>query len=220
MSEDFRLVVRPRVGRRVQALSAAVDHDPKGPAAPKLATLLEALDAVAHGREEDYAGKRLGNSGQHIDLRDCAEIKVAYVQEYRRDGSPLGPSHRLIYREFDPPSDSRTAIREVICFGPRADGRVFEVAGQELQRTRTTELDTLRNLPNSKPAVGPNMDPDRPISPVRLPLTPEVAAALMTTLPRRRADVRRAPVPIDRPPRRLETTRHQGGRPGGMDLRP
>lgn len=183
MGEHFQLVVRPRVSRQLLGLSAAYDHDPNGPARTRLAALLGALDAVKHGRERDFAGERLGYSPQHFDFRDCAEIKVPYVAEFGRSGKPLGPSHRLIYREFHPPAEGQAPVREVVCFEARANGKAFQVAGQELRRARGTQLATLRGLQNTTPALGPNKDPEMPADPPRLPLPPEVAAALRTSMP-------------------------------------
>lgn len=180
MSEQFRLFVRRRVKRQLQALSAGVAHDPHGPAAARLSALLSALETVEAGQEMSLDGKRLGYSSQHYDLRDCAEIKVPIVQEFSREGRPLGPSHRLIYREFFAPDDEQLPVREVICCEPRADGLAFEIAARDLGRIRTIEFDELRDLPNIAPALGPNKDRERPSAPPRLPLPPEIAVALGT----------------------------------------
>lgn len=164
MSEQFRLFVRRRVKRQLQALSAGVAHDPRGPAAARLSALLSALETVEAGQEASVGGKRLGYSSQHYDLRDCAEIKVPMVQEYSRDGRPLGPSHRLIYREFLAPDDEQLPVREVICCEPRADGLAFEIAARDLVRTRTIEVDELRDLPNICPDTRSSQGPRAAVS--------------------------------------------------------
>jgi hypothetical protein len=179
MGEQFELYLRRRVERQLKAISSAVAYDPRGPAAHKLCVLLDALEAVESGEEARLGGERLGYSPQHYDLRDCAEIKVPMVQERNRTGKSLGPSHRMIYREFFPMEGS-LPVREILCCEPRANGTAFQVAGRELDRSVTIEVEELRELPTVTPAIGSRKDPDLPISPPRLPMPPDVAAAIRT----------------------------------------
>lgn len=196
MSEHFRLLLRRRVIRQLQALSDGAAHDPRGPAAAKLSALLSALEAVEAGQERAFDGERLGYSPQHYDLRDCAEIKVPLVQEFSRDGRPLGPSHRMIYREFFAPDEEQLPIREVLCCEPRANSLAFEITAHDLGRIRTIEVDDLRDLPNVVPARGPNKDPQRPSAPPRLALPPDIAAALATMATSRPAHSRSGSVSV------------------------
>jgi hypothetical protein len=83
----------------------------------ELRALKRGLQALAEGREEELDGKRLGYSPSHHDLRDCAELKIPVIPESRY-GNDLGPSHRLVYREFEP-EDGGLPYREVVCFEPR-----------------------------------------------------------------------------------------------------
>jgi hypothetical protein len=100
------------------------------------------------------------------------------VAEVNRRGRPMGPSHRLIYREFDGPGADHLPVRQVMAFEPRKDGRPFEVAANRLGRTRGAPLAELDSLPNVEPAVGSAKDPSRPVTPVRRPLPPDLAKAL------------------------------------------
>lgn len=221
MSEQFRLFVRRRVKRQLQALSAGVAHDPRGPAAARLSALLRALEIVEAGQEVSLDGKRLGYSSQHYDLRDCAEIKVPMVEEFSRDGRLLGPSHRLIYREFFAADDEQLPVREVICCEPRADGLAFEIAARDLGRIRTIEVGELRDLPNVEPAIGPNKGPERPSAPPRLPLPPDIAAALGPMLASRPVHDPSNSNPVatgDRQATVLHAPKHDGKSIRGVDL--
>jgi len=90
----------------------------------------------------------------------------------------MGPSHRLTYREFDGLSASDPPVRQIIAFEPRKDGRPFDVAARRLGRSKGAPLSELDHLPEVRPATGPDKDAARPISPVRMPLPPDIAQAL------------------------------------------
>ena len=62
----------------------------------------DGLKALQEGRESEYEGKQLGYGPNSYDLRDAAQIKVPVFDEYKSNGWPLGPSHRMTYREFEP----------------------------------------------------------------------------------------------------------------------
>lgn len=182
MADEYLLYLRTRFKRRLAQLSARARHDPQGKPATELGALLDALDALRDGREREFDGERLGYSTVHVDLRDCAELKVPVTREYNAFGRPLGPSHRLIYREFEPLPGDTKPIREPIAFGRRANGEVFRMGGDELGRVSGREVSALQELPNSVPALGPNKEPNRPLTPVRMPLPPDIAAAISTAV--------------------------------------
>jgi len=140
----------------------------------ELRALRLGLQALAEGREEDFAGKRLGYSPGHHDLRDCAELKIPVIPESRY-GNDLGPSHRLIYREFEP-EDGGLPYREVVCFEPRQADRPFDVAGSRLQREVGRPNPALAHLPNHRPRF--QRGAAEPTGPPRLPLPPDLRRAL------------------------------------------
>lgn len=91
---------------------------------------------------------------------------------------PMGPSHRLTYREFDGPTAQHLPVRQVIAFEPRKDGRPFTVTAARLGRTKGVPLAELDELPNVTPAVGPSKEAGRPIGPARRPLPPDLEQGL------------------------------------------
>lgn len=182
MADHYELVIRTRPMMRLRQMSDLARRDPDGAPAEAWAIAFTALEALRTGRETDHLGERLGFSSNYSDLRDCAEIKVPLVQEFKRDGAPRGPSHRMIYREFEPLPGDSLPVREIVGFGPRARGQVFNETANDLGRRRGVRVATLQDIPSVAPALGPNKDPSRPKSPARLPLPPDVAAVLQTTV--------------------------------------
>lgn len=178
MTAKYHLVLHPDLQAQLRDLHIAANRDPSGPEAEQFAAVRTGLAALRAGREADFDGERLGYSDRHTDLRDCAEIKLPVVEELNRRGQPMGPSHRLTYREFNGPSPDHLPVRQVLAFEPRKDGRPFEVTATRLDRTRGTPLAELDTLPNVEPAVGPDKDPARPIAPIRRPLPPDLAQAM------------------------------------------
>ena len=132
------------------------------------------LQALAEGREDEYDGKRLGYSPTHHDLRDCAELKVPVVAESRH-GHDLGPSHRLIYREFES-EDGGPPYREAVCFAPRGSDLPFQIAGARLGREIGQPVPELAHLPNHRPTF--QHGAAEPTGPPRLPLPPDLRKAL------------------------------------------
>lgn len=132
------------------------------------------LQALAEGREHEYDGKRLGYSPGHHDLRDCAELKVPVVPEARH-GHDLGPSHRLIYREFEA-DDGGAPYREAVCFAPRGSDLPFHLAGARLGREIGWPVPELAHLPNHRPTF--RRGAAEPTGPPRLPLPPDLRKAL------------------------------------------
>lgn len=176
MTAKYHLVLHPDLQAQLRDLHAAAQQDPSGPEAKQFAAVRTGLAALRAGREADFEGERLGYSDRHSDLRDCAEIKLPVVAELNRRGRPMGPSHRLTYREFEGPDQA--PVRQVLAFEPRKDGRPFEVTADRLGRTRGAPLAELDSLPNTEPAVGPEKDPTRPVGPVRRPLPADLAQAM------------------------------------------
>jgi hypothetical protein len=171
---QYRLLLRPEMIRQLAALSRAAQTQPDGLRDREYRALKIGLLALADGREESFDGKRLGYSSEHQDLRDCAEIKLPVVHETRYDHE-LGPSHRLVYREFEP-EDGGLPFREVICFEHRKDDRPFDVAGTRLAREAGSRLRTLQGVSDTRPHVGPR--PPGEAAPVRQPMPPDLRAAL------------------------------------------
>ncbi|NEA30123.1 hypothetical protein [Streptomyces sp. SID13031] len=178
MTAKYHLVVHPDLGEELRELRTKAQENPTGLEAQQFGAVRRGLSALRGGREADLNGERLGYSDRHPDLRDCAEIKLPVVEEFNRRGRPMGPSHRMTYREFDAPAPEHLPVRQVMCFEPRKDGRPFEVTADRLGRTRGVPLAELDSLPNVEPAVGPDKDLNRPVSPVRRPLPAELAQAM------------------------------------------
>ncbi|SDS64018.1 hypothetical protein [Microlunatus soli] len=181
MADPYRVILQHDLAARLRGLRKGAAADPGGADARLLTAGLKAARALRAGRERDFAGERLGYSPRHYDLRDCAEIKVPVVQDFTPSGKPMGPSHRMIYREFEPAPDSPLPIRQVLAFEHRANGLPFAVAAAALDRTKGRGVDALKDLPATRPAIGKNKDPDRPITPPRQSLPPEIAAAVRTS---------------------------------------
>jgi len=178
MIATFELVVHPELRDQLRELRVRSQADPTGPEVQQFEAVRAGWSALREGREADFNGERLGFSDRHPDLRDCAEIKLPVVQEFNRRRRPMGPSHRLTYREFDGLTSVDLPVRQIIAFEPRKNGRPFEVTARRLGRTKGVVLSELDNLPNARPAVGPNKDAFRPVSPVRMPLPPDIAQAM------------------------------------------
>lgn len=174
MTAQFRLLIRPRLRRQLAMLEQAAASQPGSLRDKELRALRLGLQALAEGREQELGSKRLGYSPGHHDLRDCAELKIPVIPETRY-GHDLGPSHRLIYREFEP-EDGGLPYREVVCFEPRRADRPFEVAGARLQREIGRPHPDLAHLPNHRP--GFQHGGAEPTGPPRLPLPPDLRRAL------------------------------------------
>jgi len=161
---QYRLLLRPEVMQQLSALKRAADtQQPGGLRDREFRALWLGLRALANGQEESFNGKRLGY-GSH-DLSDCAEIKLPVIPE-SRGNQELGPSHRLLYREFEP-EDGGPPYREVIAFEPRKEDRPFDIAATRLGRDRGERHSAL-----------PMPTPTSPAAPTRQPLPPDLRIAL------------------------------------------
>lgn len=205
---QYRLLVRTEVLQQLAALSRAAQTQPNGLREREFRALKAGLRAVANGDEERFDGKRLAYSSDHHDLRDCAEIKLPVVHELKFDRE-LGPSHRLLYREFEP-EDGGLPIRQVICFEHRGDDRPFQVAGARLGREAGFKLQTLRGVSNTRPRVGPAAPGEA--APIRQPLPPDIRAALAAA-----SDVAPARGAVNMPTAGAARTTAHRGAPSGPD---
>lgn len=174
MTAQFRLLVRPKLRRELAMLEHAATSQPGSLRDREFRALKLGLQALAEGREGEYDGKRLGYSPGHHDLRDCAELKVPVIPE-SRFGHDLGPSHRLIYREFEA-EDGGLPYREAVCFAPRSSDLPFQIAGARLGREIGQPVPELAHLPNHRP--GFQHGAAEPTGPPRLPLPPDLRKAL------------------------------------------
>jgi hypothetical protein len=200
---QYRLLVREEVLQQLAALRhAAGTQQPGGLRDREFRALEMGLRAVAHGQEEHFSGKRLGYRTH--DLRDCAEIKLSVVPE-SRGSRELGPSHRLIYREFEA-EDGGPPYRQVIAFEPRKDDRPFEVAAARLGRDRGVRFRTFRPVAQTASSA-----------PIRQSLPPDLRKALAAA-----SDVAPASGAARAGPRAQHPTRPAAGRgtSPGRALRP
>jgi hypothetical protein len=195
----YRLLLIPEVKQQLGALKRAAEtQQPGGLRDREYQALVLGLRAIVNGREEYFNGKRLGYTTH--DLSDCAEIKLAVIPETRRNHE-LGPSHRLIYREFEA-EDGGAPYREVIAFEPRKDDRPFEVAAARLGREAGMRYQAVsaatRIALSSVPQSGAS-------APIRQPLPPDLRAALAAASdvpPARGAVNMRQTAQLSRVPRR------------------
>lgn len=177
MTAKYHLIVDPELLDDLRELQSHARSEPNGPAAQQFEAVRRGLSALREGREAELGGERLGRSDSHPDLRDCAEVKIPVVEEFNRRGRPMGPSHRLTYREFEGPTPDHLPVRQVIAFAPRKNGEVFDVTANRLGRSKGVALDELDHLPTVRPAVGPGKEADRPIAPPRMALPADLAQA-------------------------------------------
>jgi len=197
---QYRLLIRREVLQQLAALErAAKTQQPGGLRDREYRALRLGLQVLANGEEETFDGKRLGN-GSH-DLSDCAEIKLPVIPESRRNHE-LGPSHRLLYREFAA-EDGGLPYRQVVCFEPRKDDRPFEVAAARLGRTRGHRIQTLTAAAATSDAA-----------PIRQPLPPDLRKAVAVA-----SGVASATGAVKpRPPTKQSRTRPRRGAPPNREL--
>lgn len=202
----YRLLMKPELLQQLAALSRAAKTQPGGLRDREFRALKAGLRAIASGDEDSYDGKRLGYSSNHHDLRDCAEIKLPVVTETRHNYQ-LGPSHRLIYREFEA-EDGGPPYREAISFAHRGNNRPFNEAAARLSRETGVRHQSLNALPDTRPQLGPR-SPDE-AAPIRQPLPPDLRKALAAA-----SDVAlaRGAVTGQQTPQTPATSRHRPERP-------
>jgi hypothetical protein len=161
---QYRLLIAKDVLHHLRELERAAATQQRGGLRDReLRALRAGLRAIANGEEAHFEGKRLGFTTH--DLSDCAEIKLPVVPE-AGGNRELGPSHRLIYREFEP-EDGGPPYREVVCFQHRGGNRPFDVAAKRLGRAVGVRRQALK-------AFGATSD----IAPIRQALPPDLRKAL------------------------------------------
>ncbi|MGZ0152750.1 hypothetical protein ACXJJ3_37225 [Kribbella sp. WER1] len=160
---QYRLLVNHDLLLYMRELDRAAASQPGGLRHREFRALRAGLQALAHGEEADFEGKRL-RFADH-DLSDCAEIKLPVIPE-TRGNQQLGASHRLVYREFKA-EDGGPPYREAICFEHRRDDRPFEVAANRLGREAGVRRNTVRTYGASSE-----------IAPLRQSLPPDIRRAL------------------------------------------
>jgi hypothetical protein len=161
---QYRLLVRQEVLHQLAALKqAAATQQPGGLRDREHRALKLGLQVLTRGDETSFDGKRLGNAAH--DLSDCAEIKLPVIPESRRNNE-LGPSHRLVYREFEA-ADGGLPYREVVCFEPRRDDRPFDIAAARLGRAPGARIQVLETAAGTSD-----------VGPIRQPLPPDLRRAL------------------------------------------
>lgn len=175
----YHLIIHPDLKQDMDRLYQAFKQDQNSPQGREFQAAVDALKALREGRESEYQGKQLGYGPGSHDLRDAAELKVPVVQEYSDHGRPLGPSHRLVYREFEPlptvengqvvRDPNARAYREALNFTARSDDPAA-VAGQRLGRDRGMPQPELQGIAGGgRPDVGPQR-PGVQTTPHRVPV--------------------------------------------------
>jgi hypothetical protein len=189
---NYRLVVHPELRQEVNRLYEAWKQDPSSDAGREFTAFREAMTALRDGREGDqqYRGsKQLGYGPSSHDLRDTAELKVPV---FNQGGTPEFPrqSHRMVYREFDPPmtmQDGRAApdgppIRQILAFNHRRD-EPAAIAGERLGRQRGIAQGELHGLTGGgRPSVGRQREGVQ-ITPHRMPVPNDVLQQILRDSP-------------------------------------
>ncbi|MFI5693007.1 hypothetical protein ACIA58_14265 [Kribbella sp. NPDC051586] len=208
---SYRLVVHPELRQEVSRLHAAWKDDPSSDAGREFEAFREAMTALREGREGDYIGKQLSYGPSSHDLRDAAEIKVDVFNEGGTRDRPR-PSHRIVYREFDPlpkVEDGRVVrdpnaqpVRQIVAFNHRRDDPAA-IAGDRLGRIRGQQDRNLHGLVGGgRPQVGPQR-PGAQTTPHRLPMPQDVLHQILRDSPAAGSAPKPASVPeanVNRPP--------------------
>jgi hypothetical protein len=166
---ECHLLIHQDLRDHMNWLAYMYQNYPDTPEAYEYVAARKALRALQQGRESEYGGKQLSYGRASHDLRDCAELKVPVFRRFTESGWELGPSHRLIYREFEPipritrlddgtlvPDPDALLFRHVIAFESRdAIPDPAAVAGASLGRVRGIPLRDLVGLGADHPNIGP-----------------------------------------------------------------
>ncbi|MEV5962709.1 hypothetical protein AB0L70_13150 [Kribbella sp. NPDC051952] len=187
----YDLVVHPELRQEVNRMYEAWKQDPRSAAGREFLAFREAMTALRDGREDEYIGKRLGYGPSSHDLRDAAELKVDVFDEGGTRDRPR-PSHRLVYREFEPPQKVENGrvvkdpnarpIRQIVAFNHRAD-EPAAIAGQRLGRERGRQESSLHGIAGGgRPDVGPQR-PGAQTTPHRLPVPQDVLHQILRDSP-------------------------------------
>lgn len=165
---NYQLIHHPDFSRDMDRLHEGWQQDRNSPTGREFQAAMAALRALREEREGEYQGKQLGYGPQSYDLRDCAELKVPVDREFTPGGFERGPSHRLIYREFDPlpvikgdrvvQDPNAQPYRQPIAFTHRSNDPA-DIAGKRLGRTRGMPSQELHGVTGGgRPDIGPQRD--------------------------------------------------------------
>ena len=187
----YQLVVHPELREEINRLYAAWKQDPASNAGREFEAFRDAMTALRDGREDEYIGKQLGYGRSSHDLRDAAELKVEVFAEGGTRERPR-PSHRLVYREFEPlPKvvDGRVVrdpnalpVRQIVAFNHRSMDPAA-IAGERLGRERGKAESSLHGLTGGgRPDVGPQR-PGVQTTPHRLPMPEDVLHQILRDSP-------------------------------------
>ncbi|MFF0340482.1 hypothetical protein [Kribbella sp. NPDC004875] len=188
---NYRLTVHPELRQEVNKLYAAWKQDPNSAAGREFAAFREGMEALRDGREGDYIGKQLSYGPSSHDLRDAAEIKVDVFDEGGTAARPR-PSHRMVYREFDPLpkiEDGRVVrdpnaqpVRQIVAYNHRSMDPAA-IAGERLGRRRGMQEPSLHGLSGGgRPSVGPQR-PGVQTTPHRQPMPQDVLQQILRDSP-------------------------------------
>jgi hypothetical protein len=180
---SYYLIVHPELKQEIDRLYVAWKQDPGSDAAQEFNAAMKSLAALRDGREGEYQGKQLGYGPGSHDLRDAAELKVAVYEEFTPGGHPRGPSHRLVYREFEPLPEvvgdrvikdpEAMPYRQALVFDHRANDPAA-IAGERLGRVRGLPDRNLHGLTGGgRPSEGPQQ-PGVQTTPHRIPVPPDL----------------------------------------------
>ncbi|MEU8222878.1 hypothetical protein [Kribbella sp. NPDC048915] len=175
----YYLLHHPDFSRDMDRLHAEWTQDRDSRGGREFEAAIGAMKALREAREGEFEGKRLAYGPQSYDLRDCAELKVPVEREFTPRGGELGPSHRLVYREFDPlpkveghrvvPDPDARPYRQLLAFAHRSQAPA-DIAGERLGRERGLMDPELYGVGSGeRPSVGPQRE-GMPTTPYRVPV--------------------------------------------------
>lgn len=185
------MVVHPELRTEANRLYRAWLQDSNSDAGREFEAFRDAMTALRDGYENDYIGKRLGRGSTSHDLRDAAELKVEVFDEGGTRERPR-PSHRMVYREFDPPPKIENGrvvpdpdalpVRQIIAFNHRSTDPAA-IAGERLGRARGKAEESLHGLiGGGRPSVGPQRQGE-PTTPIRGTLPQDVLQQILRDSP-------------------------------------
>lgn len=188
---NYRLVVHPELRQEVNRLYQAWKADPSSDSGREFEAFRDAMTALRDGNEGNYIGKQLSYGPSSHDLRDAAEIKVDVFAEGGTPERPR-PSHRMVYREFDPlPKVENGAVvhdpnaqpvRQIVAFNHRRDDPAA-IAGERLGRIRGQQDRNLHGITGGgRPDVGPQRSGVQ-TTPHRLPMPQDVLQQILRDSP-------------------------------------
>ncbi|TCC33537.1 hypothetical protein [Kribbella sindirgiensis] len=176
---NYHLIHHPEFSRDMDRLFEEWKKDQNSSGGREFQAAMGALRALREEREAEYEGKQLGYGPRSYDLRDCAELKVPVEREFTPGGYERGPSHRLVYREFEalPKVEGDRVVqdpnaqpyRQPIAFAHRSMDPA-DLAGQRLGRTVGMPSRDLHGLVGGgRPATGKDLR-DLKTTPHRIPV--------------------------------------------------